>query len=187
MKTQEFNLKKTYQKPFSAVAQAFSEFTTFYAQDTTIVQGKSKYVFPQANLLKISWDFFILLELIFISITVPYRICFLDNDSKNWKAFYTWIDVCFGIDILLTFNTSYSETDAMLEIYSRKKIAINYLKGWFIIDLVSIIPFDFLFQGKTNVTAVAKFARIGRLYKLIRMTRLAKLLKLLKSKNTIVT
>jgi hypothetical protein len=33
----------------------------------------------------------------------------------------------------------------MLEIYSRKKIAVNYLKGWLIIDLVSIIPFDFFF------------------------------------------
>lgn len=137
--------------------------------------------------MKITWDFFVLLELIFISITVPYRISFIDNDGKNWKTIYTIIDICFGIDIVLTFNTSYSESDAMLEIYTRKKIAINYLKGWFVIDLVSIIPFDFLFQGKANVTAVAKFARIGRLYKLIRMTRLAKLLKLLKSKNTIVT
>jgi hypothetical protein len=118
---------------------------------------------------------------------VPYRISFNDTESKNWQKIYTFIDVCFGIDIFLTFNTSYSETDAMLEIYDRKKIAIYYIKGWFIIDVISIIPFDFMLQGKTNVTAVAKFARIGRLYKLIRMTRLAKLLKLLKSKNTIVT
>ena len=74
-----------------------------------------------------------------------------------------------------------------MEVFDRRKIASNYLKGWFLIDFLSIIPFDDFFTDGKNVTSIAKFARIGRLYKLIRMTRLAKLLKLLKSKNTIVT
>lgn len=97
-----------------------------------------------------------------------------------------FIDVCFGLDILLTFNTAYSESDSLLEISDRKKIALNYIKGWLIIDVLSVIPFDSLFKAQ-NVTAIAKFARIGRLYKIIRMTRLAKLFKLMKSKSTIVS
>lgn len=129
---------------------------------------------------------FILLELIFISVVVPYRLAFSNHDSKAWTVVYNVIDVCFGIDIFLTFNTSYSDSVNMKEIYDRKKIALNYLKGWFLIDLISIVPFDKL-ANFNNVTAIAKFARIGRLYKIIRMTRLAKLLKLIKSKNTIVT
>lgn len=128
----------------------------------------------------------ILLELIFISLVVPYRLAFHNSDSKGWTVVYTVIDVCFGIDIFVTFNTSYSDTDSMKEIYDRKKVAVNYLKGWFIIDLLSIVPFDKIINLQ-NATAIAKFARIGRLYKIIRMTRLAKLLKLLKSKNTIVS
>jgi hypothetical protein len=31
-----------------------------------------------------------------------------------------------------------------------KKIAIHYLKGWFIIDLVAAIPFDLLLFGSTT-------------------------------------
>ena len=93
--------------------------------------------------------------------------------------------MCFGIDILVTFNTSYSETDSLIEVTDRKKIAYNYLKSWLTIDLISIFPFELIF-GK-NLSAVAKFARIGRLYKLIRMTRLAKLFKLIKTQKTIVT
>jgi len=47
--------------------------------------------------------------LIFISIVVPYRLAFSYKDSKGWFAIYTAIDVCFGIDIILTFNTSFSD------------------------------------------------------------------------------
>ena len=31
-----------------------------------------------------------------------------------------------------------------------KKIAVHYLKGWFIIDLVAAIPFDLLLFGSTT-------------------------------------
>ena len=92
--------------------------------------------------MKISWDFLILILLLFISITVPYRIVYIEKDSGKWKHAYYAIDVFFGVDMLLTFNTSYTESEQMKEVYNRKKIALNYLKGWFIIDFVAIIPFD---------------------------------------------
>lgn len=82
----------------------------------------------------------------------------------------------------------------MTEVADRKKIALNYLQGWFFIDLLSIIPFQLFFTSaaasSTNsgrIKAIAKVARIGRLYKLIRMIRLAKLFRLLKVKNTVFT
>ena len=31
-----------------------------------------------------------------------------------------------------------------------KKIAVHYLKGWFLIDLVAAIPFDLLLFGSTT-------------------------------------
>jgi hypothetical protein len=31
----------------------------------------------------------------------------------------------------------------------RKVIALNYLKGWFIIDLVAILPFDLIMKAFT--------------------------------------
>ena len=92
--------------------------------------------------MKISWDFLILILLLFISITVPYRIVYIEKDSGKWKHVYYAIDVFFGVDMLLTFNTSYTESEQMKEVYNRKKIALNYLKGWFIIDFVAVIPFD---------------------------------------------
>ncbi len=61
-----------------------------------------------------------------------------------------------------------------------KLIAINYLKTWFLIDLVSIIPLDLMFDG-ANINSVLRFARIGKLYKLIRLVRLVKMIKIMRT------
>lgn len=74
-------------------------------------------------------------------------------------------------------------------IIDRCKIARTYVFGWFLIDVVSILPFDTIWSAldgnassNANYNVLARFARIGKLYKLIRMTRLAKLLKMFQKK-----
>jgi len=51
------------------------------------------------------------------------------------------VDLLFLLDILVVFNTAYYDEDVDL-VDDRKQIAKNYLKGWFTIDLLAIIPFD---------------------------------------------
>ena len=47
----------------------------------------------------------------------------------------------FVIDIIVIFNSAYYEDEIDL-IDNRKKIACKYMKGWFTIDVLSVIPFD---------------------------------------------
>lgn len=54
------------------------------------------------------------------------------------------IDVLFAIDIVITFNSQFMNTDFAI-VRDRKQIACNYLTGWFTIDVISIIPFDEFF------------------------------------------
>lgn len=50
------------------------------------------------------------------------------------------------MDILINFRTTFVNRND--EVVSHPgKIAVHYLKGWFIIDLVAAIPFDLLFFG----------------------------------------
>jgi len=51
------------------------------------------------------------------------------------------VDLLFLLDILVVFNTAYYDEDVDL-VDDRKQIAKNYLKGWFTVDLLAIIPFD---------------------------------------------
>ena len=73
----------------------------------------------------------------------------------------------------------------MQEIVSHKKIAKNYMSGWFIIDFVSIIPIDLMTSG-ADFNQMFRFIRIGKMYKLIRLFRLIKILKLVKSNKKLM-
>ncbi|CAM9617489.1 unnamed protein product [Heterosigma akashiwo] len=50
------------------------------------------------------------------------------------------VDLCFGVDIALTFVTAYMDDDRMECSY--KKIAKRYFKTWFTIDFFSTFPSD---------------------------------------------
>ena len=96
------------------------------------------------NQNRIYWDFFIILLAIFNSIALPMEIAF----KPPWlmtKLFYiinTFIDCLFGIDILISFRTTYMCSDTGQEITKGCKIAKNYFLGRFSFDLLSTIPFD---------------------------------------------
>ena len=55
---------------------------------------------------------------------------------------YTF-DFIFLIDIFVNFNSAYYENDKLID--DRRKIVFNYLTGWFIIDLLAMLPIDLLF------------------------------------------
>lgn len=56
------------------------------------------------------------------------------------------VDVTFIVDIIINFRTTFVNSND--EVVSHPaKIAVHYLKGWFIIDLVAAIPFDLFLVG----------------------------------------
>lgn len=49
-------------------------------------------------------------------------------------------------DIILTFRTTFVSKKGEV-VSSAKFIAIHYVKGWFIVDLVAALPFDLLYAS----------------------------------------
>jgi hypothetical protein len=156
--------------------------------DQPVMSANKKCIIMQNKLAKIVWDIWILVLLLVISTIVPYRLAFSDQDSVPWITLYSVADTFFFIDIIVTFFTSVTDDQKIYEITDHRIIARKYLKGWFWIDVISILPLDLILLSEDQqATVLARFAKIGKLYKLIRMIRLAKVLKLLKSKNTVMT
>ena len=88
--------------------------------------------------------------LLIVSLIVPVRLAFVEQDSTSWFVFYTITDVFFLIDLILTFFTSVPDEKRVYEITDKEVIAKKYLKGWFWIDLISILPFDILLPTGDN-------------------------------------
>ncbi|GMH71165.1 hypothetical protein TL16_g05580 [Triparma laevis f. inornata] len=128
-----------------------------------------------------SWDLFMSFILLYIAFYVPYRVCLFwddDNLSDNLQTIETISDILFGIDIILNFSTAYVDKKTGELIVSRRKIAIYYCKGYFIIDLVASFPFQILTDGGGQ--ALSKSGKVLRLPKLIKFLRLFRLLKLMR-------
>ena len=60
------------------------------------------------------------------------------------------VDIMFIIDIFINFRTTY--VDGNNEVISSPcRIAVHYIKTWFIIDMLAAIPFELLFMiGNTE-------------------------------------
>ena len=62
---------------------------------------------------------------------------------------------------------------ALVWVVDRKRIAIRYFKSWFLIDLISVLPFDSLglFFPAIKKLAIFRILRVIRLVKLLRAMR----------------
>ena len=123
---------------------------------------------------------YVMFILVLTTFIVPYRLAFVPTDPPEWVAVYYFFDFMFFIDVWLCFLTTYTDSYKQIEITSYKMIARNYLKGWFVIDVMSIFPFDIVLESNSNANSLIRVARIGKMYKVIRLFRLIKILKLVK-------
>lgn len=140
------------------------------------------------------WDVLATIALIITCIQTPLELAFFTHSALRPNELIITqrvIDWIFAIDIIISFNTSYFNTEKNSFTTDRKKIAIRYLKTWFFIDLVAVIDFEWLFQVfiayDESIGSINKVAKIARFYRAIKLFRLLKMTKLAKEKAKIHT
>ena len=84
-------------------------------------------------------------------ILTPLNLAFSETlESIVWYMNMNYsIDFFFFIDILVNFNSAYID-ESYEVIDNRKKIAHSYLVSWFIIDFLSIVPFELIVTATDN-------------------------------------
>ena len=125
--------------------------------------------------------------LVFVALVVPVRLAFSEDDTEAWVAINYFVDGSFALDLILTFFTSYFDDKLLVDITSKKQIAINYMKTWFFVDALSIFPFEPILSqiNWDHIGALVQITRVTKLYKLIRMVRLLKMARLFKDRRKI--
>lgn len=146
---------------------------------------KAFMIYPEAPWID-NWNLFISLILLFTAIVTPMRIAFVEKDDLDWKIINGMVDLMFFVDIIIIFNTAYYDED-FKTVDDRRAIANGYLKSWFLIDVLSIVPFDLLYDSQAGgLNTMARFFRIGKMYKLLKLTRLLKIVKILKGRGKFI-
>ncbi|KAI0984507.1 hypothetical protein GJ496_008305 [Pomphorhynchus laevis] len=146
-------------------------------------EDEGRLIIHPCSTFRFYWDIVMLCLLIANVILLPLAISFFNsgNQSHYWTAFNILSDIFFIFDIIINFRTGIIVNNYVDEIIlNPKQIAKHYLKGWFLVDLVSSFPIDYIFILLENKGSGYHLARTGRAIKAIRLFRLLSLLRLLR-------
>merc|ERR1711871_1450001 len=80
----------------------------------------------------VMWDFYVGALIVYSIISTPYQIAFSATSLEIW-VFDLVVDCFFLADLILQFNMGYYDDDEVF-VSDHRKIAVRYVRGWFIID-----------------------------------------------------
>ena len=106
-----------------------------------------------------------------------------EDDQVGQDAFSAFgyvVDAIFIIDVILTMNTSFIDTNGE-ENFNKADIRRNYLKLWFWIDLIACFPLEILIQlGNSGNSASEGDTRAKVLLRLLKIPRLLRIGRIFK-------
>uniref|UniRef100_A0A5K4FAL2 Cyclic nucleotide-binding domain-containing protein n=2 Tax=Schistosoma mansoni TaxID=6183 RepID=A0A5K4FAL2_SCHMA len=138
-------------------------------------------IHPCSN-FRFYWDLVMLLLLIANLIILPVAISFFNDDlSIHWIVFNCVSDTVFLIDIGVNFRTGIIKNNFADEIMlNPKEIARQYLKTWFLLDLLSSLPLDYIYLILHDNENFTQFVHAGRALRFLRFVKLLSLIRLLR-------
>ena len=118
------------------------------------------------------------LLVVYSVLSIPFLIAF---NLTGVLVFEFVIDGLFFLDVVVSFNTAYIDSKTELLIVDRRKIAENYFKTFFWVDLLSSIPFDDIVKDSLSSSSFLSVIRLMRLLKIVRLLKLKKMFNYLEN------
>lgn len=155
---------------------------------------------PEASVVLKYWDICTAVCLIFVCFVSPFEVAFLVGEADVVTTKFIergantlfWVnravDAIFFTDMVIQFFLMYPKSTQYGTTYvsSRKAIVKHYLKGWFLCDLLSILPYDFVGMivgddpNAAKDLSQLKVIRVVRLVRLLKLARLFRGMRILK-------
>ena len=179
-------------------------------------EAKKRFIIdPRTSSAIAWWDLVTAMALCFTALVTPYEVAFLPSATLPdgpWPLFAInrVIDLVFLIDLILQFFIAFPDQErrgaqqrggAVKYVFKKRKIAVHYLKTWFLVDVLSVgvSAIDFVvltppnsadsaegtadLEGDGENRAVRmlrvpmRLLRVLRLFKLLRLLRASRLLR----------
>eukprot|EP01043_Picozoa_sp_COSAG02_P072396 COSAG02_NODE_13627_length_1370_cov_1.641227_3_plen_315_part_01 len=155
-----------------------------------------KFFFLPTDRVRQYWDLVQVPLLLYIAIMTPlregYGVSVVMPSAANPCCSGSFvsellIDLYFVVDIVLNFRTAFHDDDGELVI-DQRKVTRHYLKHWFLLDFLSILPVSYIgmiVQARRSGPSTSNDETDGRLkfMKMLRLFRLAKMLRLARLKR----
>ncbi|CAH2074190.1 unnamed protein product, partial [Iphiclides podalirius] len=137
---------------------------------------KSRFIISHYGVFKTFWDWLILIATFYVAVVVPYNASFMDEGHPRISVTSdVVVEALFIIDIVLNFRTTFVSKKGEV-VSDFKAIALNYIRSWFVVDLLAALPFDLLYASDVYSGTESTHGNV-HLVKLTRLLRLARLLQ----------
>lgn len=155
-------------------------------KDQKIMLGTIKCLIRGHSKTKLKWDLAIMVMAVYNCFAIPYQVAFEPSfmDEIYVRIINSLIDICFMIDVVVTFRTTYIHQKTGNEIILPRIIAFEYLKGRFLLDFLASFPFDLIGElifGSGSASMLSLFS----LLKLVRVLRLNRLITVMKVEDEV--
>lgn len=118
-------------------------------------------IYPRNTWEKI-WQVIIVITTTFIGMLMPIELILRDSPGLIYDRISQLSFVIFALDIL--FIIRYCLQEHPNEVFEENISIRRYLKTWFIIDLLAVIPFDLLFTGSIlSLLRLLKMIKVGHI------------------------
>ncbi|KAK1171253.1 potassium voltage-gated channel subfamily H member 1-like isoform X4 [Acipenser oxyrinchus oxyrinchus] len=153
------------------VLQLGSEILPQYKQETP---KTPPHIILHYCAFKTTWDWVILILTFYTAIMVPYNVSFKTKQNNvTWLVVDSIVDVIFLVDIVLNFHTTFVGPAGEV-ISDPKLIRMNYLKTWFVIDLLSCLPYDVINAFENVDEGISSLFSSLKVVRLLRLGRVAR-------------
>lgn len=130
--TSKFNVEDYFEPDAVVVPQVASDGKILFSHKSTFI----KY-----------WSNTVILFAMYNSVTIPLAVFYNEDgpsviSSETIALIDALVDLLFLIDVVLTFRTTFLDTDKGEDETDTRKIAKAYLNGSFAIDFASSVPFS---------------------------------------------
>jgi len=123
---------------------------------------------------RLYWDLVMLLVLFYIVGSLPLVLAFGEDFIAEYSSIEIGLEFYFVFDIMLNFRTTYIDS-SNTEVCDGWRIAKMYLKTWFLLDAVCVVPIGF--GGGFPDFHVVKLLKFSKLAKVVKVLHVQKPLK----------
>jgi hypothetical protein len=144
------------------------------------LQAKHWLMDPRTTYMK-TWDFVVLIALVFTAVVVPFEVTFKTDTLGTAFWISRVLDAIFLKDMFLQFflkvEVKRPGGHGTILLKDPRLIRQHYLRSWFCIDILSVMPVDFVLlavqdAGASSQLRGVKVVRVVRVLRLIKMARM---------------
>lgn len=129
---------------------------------------------------RVMWDLAVIALLMYIIVVAPFVFGFSIEAEGGFKLFEQAVDAFFIIDVFVNCLTGMVDERGVVNMNLRVSLRA-YLRGWFTLDFVSSVPWDWFPENHKNsgggATQNLRVLKMGKLFKVFKVLRISKIFR----------